>query len=407
LPPFARFVPALVLSQFPHVTPPNQPFFRRSEICTDGSSISCIGSFESRADLRDATCVAFSPACFCAAAGHRDGRITLLTVRADGMFSSRVLDARDMLLAEGVDRPVRLITFSPCGRYLACCFASFSIRIFSMETLACEHTLPSDQISRIHPCTANIDAIACLARGSCMLVALGKDSSRWASHSTVQLWQLQHEVPAACIQIICPLDATIVSLSFPPPSAQQLVLVITGSITTTTIWMSSTHTASASSSSATANCHTNPVFSPFRCADFAVRDDGQKGGGEAAGARSHLVTKAEKWKLAPAALGMRENTLIIAQRCGRQAIEMLDVDWNGCAFPPARGARMLRSIEECISIAISPSGMQLATCGIDGIRLWDLGTGELQRTFGSGRETAIGCAQIYSRPDFNSGCVYK
>jgi len=349
----------------------------------------------------------------CAAAGHSDGRITLLTARADGLFSSRVLAVRDMHLAEYAYQPVRLIAFSPCGRYLACCLVSFSIRIFNMETLACEHTLLRDQTTRIHPCTANIDAIACLARGSCMLLALGKDSLQLASHSTVQLWQLQHEVPAACIQIIRPLDTTIISLSFPPPSAQQLVLVITGSITTDT-WTSSTHTASALSSSAKDKCHSNPVFSPFRC---VIRDCEQTGRGEAAGARSHaemMVVRAEKWKIAPASLGMRGNTLIIAQRCeepqgpsgsGRHAIEMFDVDWNGFAFPPARGARMLRSIGGCTSIAISPSGMQLATCGCNGIRLWDLSTGELQRTFGSGRETAIGCAPIYSLPDFNAGIV--
>ena len=388
-----------------------------NDLCADDSSAQCINSFHPDLTVRQ-FCVAFSPSSLCVAMGHTDGSVKLLHAQADGLFATQQLAAGVTGLVAGIPSQqahrVECMSFSPCGVFLACVFRRDSkVVIFNVSTGALFYTLQSSEHERIYPCTQSIHAVACSVHNGGMLLAVGKSGSQAVvpvkNCSSVQLWQLQHATPATCIQVLRPKDTDVLALSFSPASSPILALVCSGSAFVH-MWISPQSSIDPSGSSGATK---------FRSMVWDDDQDARRTEHDATNAADLDRLWSTKFKRPrpgsvslpyfSAAFGMHEGDLVVAQRCTSDRPQDDPIDdprmsreglracakfrhshyYRACGDIHKIGVVPNDVIHEFRSVAISPSGLQVATCGEGGIGLWDLRTGDLFREFGSGQETGI------------------
>jgi WD40 repeat protein len=398
-----------------------------NDLCADNSSVLCINSFHPDGTVpqvgfyHNQHCVAFSPSSLCVATGHTDGSVKLLHAQADGLFVTQQLTAGVTAISVIPQHPhrVQCISFSPCGVFLACVFKPVrsKVDIFNVSTGALLYSLQSSEHERIYPCIQSINAVACTSHNGCLLLALGKSGSQAVvpakDCSSVQLWRLQHATPATCIQVLRPKDTDVLALSFSPASSAILALVSSGSACVD-MWISPKLSFKFSSSSGASEV-TSTSFRGIIWDDDQAERKPEHDAANAAELDRPWCKRVKGPKPGskrlphfPAAFGLLEGGLVVAQRCNNGPEDALKDDprmsrdgLRACArFQHSRLYRASGDIHkigvipndiihEFTSVAISPSGLQVATCGGGGIGLWDMTTGDLFREFGSGQEMAI------------------
>jgi WD40 repeat protein len=402
-----------LITCFAPLTSMSQEHFRINQICAETSSVSCVGTFITR-DQVDS--VAISPSKLCIAMGHRNGSIKLLHAQSDNLFLNcflvqQLIDGTPLAPAGNIQPRITgascvpCLSFSPCGRYLASVTRKGSevkTTIFCVSTGSILHTLQNSDVERIYPCTASVDAVACVVRCH-MLIALGKNKAADTSASSVQLWRMQSSAPPICIQVLSPKDATINSLSFSPSWCPTLSLLCSG-CACVDMWAAPLFSAGGSSDTSSANftftsCSDHQSLGAMRLdATFTAKFDRlwqEKFG------KTFERPGSERLPHFRATFGMCEGSLVVTQRF---QISSVSYDPRIC-YRSARFERSQHSLfgtvihtigvippshaDEFRSVALSPNGFQLASCGSGGICLWDLRTGNLLQKFGSSDVTAI------------------
>lgn len=251
----------------------------------------------------------------------------------------------------------------------------------------------------MYPCVEPTHTVACVSRSNCILLALGKinKGSMGSSTFSVQLWLLRRGCESICIQILRHPEPEVTSLSFSPASIPFLALICTGkSVSTTWISLSRGRTASQTSTAAQAS---SPLFSNFYCADDPVMIAEQLDAARRKKSREISLPKllgGLSCECFPAAFGMRGYSLICAQSCRTNpGIDVFTFDFNGFTQPIMLRERSLKCDTAPTSVAMSPCGIQLASCvggghfDQRGISLWCLRSGNLLTTFGRGNFTHI------------------
>jgi WD40 repeat protein len=389
-----------------------------NDLCADNSSVLCTNDFRPDGIV---VCGTFSPSKLCVAMSLSDGSVKLLHLQSDGLFASQQLIAGDSSKAIGpaagafhTTHHVGYLSFSPCGAFLACVTRHDpKVCIYDIATSCLLHTLHCSEHDRIYPCTQNIQAVSCILQMNCMLLAVGKSGSQApvpaTDCSSVQLWRMQEGFPATCIQVIRVKDTDVLDLSFSPASSSILALVSSGP-TRVHMWVTKTSTAKSSSSVGPFDF----TSTNFRCMDWDDDEgaivtklaDGPKDCSSSGRRRSK---GSQSFPHFPAVFGMHAGNLVVVRRspnCNpedkpqdnpRMSRECL----RACATFQHSQQRKFDSVihkidvtskvisHEFRSVAISPSGLQLASCGEGGIGLWDLRTGQLFRQFGSGQEMRV------------------